>query len=720
MWCSWQWSLQSWALLRCLGFCQATCPQLCHRPLPHWGCFSSCCFFGSVEKAPVQLDVLQEPLAFLAPSDPMKCLLCVAVGCVAVTLAHGWSVLQHLAKNSKGVYMPHSLKFGSWELRALPFVALPAAAASTTLVRRGLISYFCVVGELAGDEADLPNPLLDLAIGMVVLIGLLGTAIGVWIQVHGMFVDDLVLSVQLPGGEGTIFVDRISDELRAMPVGAGASAVFGGWTTTPGWCIGPALSSIFELEYQGLPERGHDHGSWEAVWPEGPWEPSRGAKRQSSTDSLEGAMRPSYSAGRLSMSNSGSRLSSSGSRLQEGMNRTSSVGSTAGDEAGGKFRDGLGPVAGNHKITAQIRFPYKCSNQLVIAGVSCMPWIDVAFPGTSLRLLWASDPEGEFKFSVHVGQLSGPLTSGRLGACFEWGDRCPYRWPLDILAKVLLGLYIGAWPYLADDNSMWGFALHVLAVICPLVFAILVLKYRPHSTLLDNLSLAAACAAVSLTTASAQYYYKGGHPAATIGLTVTLMVLTAVPLFVLAAASALVASFALRFSRQDMQKALVTTIPKWGRDKDSNRERKATNVKVLPIKDGKVAMALPLELPASTSSIPMHVEIKLPAAPAGVKATLVQGEKTIMPIPADLLLLPPDHRTYEMKTQRPVGAVMTQQGGVLLYPAPEHNGGQHWREAVRAFLGPKSPEVLKEAIAAIQEQGKRFGDLTFTTVDIKG
>merc|ERR1719506_446774 len=133
-----------------------------------------------------------------------------------------------------------------------------------------------------------------------------------------------------------------------------------------------------------------------------------------------------------------------------------------------------------------------------VAGVRCLPWINVAVPSATLVKLEAH-LQGEVTLRSHVGQLSGPVASGRLAACFDWGVLWPWNWSADVFLKVVLGLWSGLLPF-ADEMTpatLTGLNGAALAVVVVMAWASIV--FRPYVHLIDVITTVSSRVAVALT-----------------------------------------------------------------------------------------------------------------------------------------------------------------------------------------------------------------------------
>jgi len=667
---------------------------------------------GSSEVAPPQLRVLQEPLAWLVPTEPGTAVSFGLIVLIAVAILHGLAVLQHLAKNGKssGEFLPHGLLFGAWELRALSLVALPLAAAGSELATRGYSRMTAApAASDEGGQVSSEGGISELILGGVLLTGILAVSIGTWSRVASLLAEERVVAVELPDHEGTIFVDRVCDQLRAMPVAPGHSPLFGTWSASSGWCCAPAVAAIREVEHTGQPPFGIGVGSWRTTWPQGPWGTHKPTGKT-----------PDEVAAAEGFGRSGSSLSygRSTSMLSKGFSRAGSMASV--DEAAAQYERGLSPVVASHSVTAQVRFAYKSSEKGPIAGVVGLPWLDAALPANTLRILQFIYREDDIKLCAHVGQLSGPLTSGRLSACFDWHDRCPYRWPGDLFMKLSLGVYAGALPFIASTLHSSGSIIHATIILGTLLFALAAPIIRPHVHALDNLALSSALASVAVGAACGQYFLDQTL-VGTRALVGTLVVLAAIPVGLSAASCILVALFARRLWKQERPASTEDAVKEWGSSANEAYDRTfATAIVTMPAETYGLSQELKVELPVSTLVVPVHIQIKVQSAPSVLRALPADRRHPALSLPADLLLVPAGPATYEPKAEHPCVALLTPGGVKLLYANSVYNGDLTWQEAVHEFFGQQHRELAQAAIRAIQEHGSRHGDGALVTIEIVG
>eukprot|EP00438_Fugacium_kawagutii_P009553 Skav227894 [mRNA] locus=scaffold1951:153110:158045:- [translate_table: standard] len=182
---------------------------------------------GSSEHVPLPLKELATPLA--VPLSPDSVLWASFLLLTAV-----W-----LLRRCRGPG-PHGLSPGSWELRALGFVAFPLTVSSTQLLLRL-------------DEAD--SPLAGFLLSTVLLCFLLNQAASTWGFVHKVLQDGRVVQTNMPDGcvggrVSTVFVDKTCDELGSMPVNSSqglSRSPISEWLKTPSWCFSDPLAVVEEV-----------------------------------------------------------------------------------------------------------------------------------------------------------------------------------------------------------------------------------------------------------------------------------------------------------------------------------------------------------------------------------------------------------------------------------------------------------------------------------------
>ncbi|CAE7245962.1 unnamed protein product [Symbiodinium sp. CCMP2592] len=356
------------------------------------------------------LNDLAVPLRWMAPQPDS-----MLVGCILL-LAFVWLARRtalrlhrkHLDQSSATQVphqVPHGLSPGSWELRALGLVAFPLAAASTQLAA-------------SLDRAD--SALAGLVVSTVILCFLTNQAVLAFRFLHQVLEEGSVTRTPLPTGLGQVFIDRRCDELRALPLGASPGEAMSEWLGTSGWWVAPSVALIEETEWtdeamETFRER-MTHSSLEVPGD---------STRQRAPDSLDDELQdqPLLEA------------------KSEGADTTGDGTPTTLPEPQVLFRGGASAVKECHPLTVKSTVCFDGPAREACAGVACLPWLDCAVPSSALRRV--EDLSGCVTLRVHPSQLTGKLSSGQYAACFDWGTKSPWRWPVDLSAQVFLGLWLG-------------------------------------------------------------------------------------------------------------------------------------------------------------------------------------------------------------------------------------------------------------------------------------
>mmetsp|Transcript_63360 Transcript_63360/g.137149 ORF Transcript_63360/g.137149 Transcript_63360/m.137149 type:complete len:1157 (-) Transcript_63360:725-4195(-) len=671
-----------------------------------------CAILGGSDYVPPHFRSLFEPLAWVVPHAPGAALAWSLEVLAAVLAAHAVAVVGFLLLNGKGSAqaLPHGLLFGAWELRALGFVALPLAYASSTLVYEGLVNA----------DGSVPEAAWDLLRGVPALVGLPIVAGYAARRISRWFADEDVVKVEVPvaGTDRWVFIDRICDQLLAMPVAPGGCSLLSDWPASLGWRFAPTVALVEELEYRGAPDRRSErHGSWETIWYQGPWVQRR---------KLQGA----------------------------GAGRAPAAPATPQEQASAAIR--------LHKVEASTRFAYAChwGRQVCVAGLVGLPWMDAAIPAASLRGM-VRKTRGSVELRAQAGQLSGPMTGGRLAACFDWSDRSPYRVPADLLLKTILGAYIALLPEESDPSSSLGLAHPFLALACLALACMCFRKGGPHTHLMYNLALAAALLAVSLVIGSVWLCATHKVSIDAILLVMCLaLALILLPVCLTLWAAAMMLAFGARIlcgargGDQMHDEVLPKVALRWAQPAPGGSEASGRYVGVwwsdecdnpdVPCPDSYEAPAAtraeavvlgqpgarvpapPVELPAVLTCGVEHRQLRVPYAPAaGPSVRLVESEgvRPRIPLPVGLVADPSDPEGFDIRKAVPLAALLTEDGGVLLYGEEErHNGGVSWQEAARGFLREVGDELLeKKVIGAIEEfqpraEGSSEGDAPLRTM----
>lgn len=648
-------------------------------------------FFGDAEHVPIQLRELQRDIACFSLRSPIYLLAVCANVISLVAVAHACCVMKFLASNGtgSGSYMPYSLLLGSWELRAVPFVALPLSAAGTALV---INHFYFFTAEATHSSQGAAF------VGVLIVVALLTISVYILFRVYSDVADERVIRVELPVTRDVIFTDRVGDQLRSMPMSASEMFGLDSWTTKPGFMCAPPIAAMREMHHVGNPPPRTGIGS-PAIWANGPWETSAEDKSR--------LAHPAKSLGRFGESASKSSPPLLCSSISQGQENSKSV-----------YADSLSVLAKEHVVSARVLFAQKACDPLIIAGLLCLPWVDVAVPATCLRLIWAVGADDNFTISGHVGQISGPITGGRLSACYEWTDRVPWRLPVDILIKVFLGVYFGSSPLMHGTSATWVLAAHWLAAVTMIVFALLALYSKPHHTWFENLSLSAVFVAASLLFLSAHVLpVKLEVTAITSIIFSVLTMVVLVPVLILICAAGLLGRATFQISSmKTAQDVLPLAIRDWDQSLTRANRRNYAMARLLPeLTDGRTHI---IDLPALTSAVPTHVQINGPATSSGFQVVRVENDVPTMFVPVDVLLSEACDRTHNIKLKQPFAALITSDGGVAAYSKPEFNAGRPWKDVVARFLSNHSAGLATAVLDAITHHSERSGDGSIVTIEL--
>jgi len=633
------------------------------------------------------------PLGIFCAS-PGAVILGAVVVVAFVIIAHCAAVAQFLAANGPGAaeHMPHGLSFGGWELRSLPYLALPVSAAATTIVKTAWDEGFRFFNVLYG------------LFGGLVLLFLLVAAWKVRRQLREWFVELRVICLQHPKSGQLQYVDRVCDQLLALPFVPGETRLLGSWSASPGFRFSPTVASIFSVEHTGAAKtRGAD--AWDRTWSTGPW-----------TDFM--ARQPS--SPQLQKSTSSNSLRHRGISLESGADL---LGQTRGTSRKYQAEAAASLLMGAHPIVVRTQFVYaESNNDVSIAGVTGLSWLDAVVPAHTLASI--EDCVAHIQLRVQACQLAGPLTSGVLAACFDQCDRTPWRWHQDLMAKVILGSLVSLAPVATAqrmEQAVWLLAVLVVAAWVPWTV--------PHVHLLDNLSAAAAAVALPLGSG----FYFCGHQLLDVDYMLVYATLAAgfFPMILVLAASVLTLStaFAPRCSEETRDQALQSVVAGWGEISSSrigsanfgyvNLQEEddspgGSSVRIAPSETASVHSADIVLLPPQSTGAE---EVKRPKLPCEVRSPIQQthlwmkgpiavsstlGERRPrLGIPAELLLGSPECGAMGLPTACPLATVLTPTSGILLYADKDLNGGIPWQEALQRFLADQ-PSLLKEAMKALR------------------
>lgn len=618
---------------------------------------------------------LQAPVAWLVPLAGGKCILQAFLLMLALTLLHAFAVSRHLIQNGSGSAetLPHSLSFGSWELRALSFIAIPVGFASASWI----VEYFY------GRQGSI----LSAALGASILFSLLYLLNSIHRTLRTWFHDGQVIGIRYC--DCTVYLDRVCDQLRCIPYQNDTLWLDSSWADTPAWFWAPTVAGLHQLEHQGSLDSDQTHGSWKAEWPAGPWYCAKNASAEPPPIAIK-------------RGSSGLR-NRSGSTSPRGARSTSKDFSSSPRGQSRAVQESSSALILAHPVTVTTRFVYHANvNSGRIAGAVGVPWLDAVVPASKLLLLEAI-LGGEVHLRVQAIQLAGPLTTGRLSACFDWSDRYPWRWLLDLLLRLLIASYVAALPAL-PTTGVWATVLHGTAVCGPLVLSVAALVGRLHNHLYDNLAFASALAFVGIAAGTRLL-----GPKAPDWIGVVLLVLALYPTVQMLYASFVIVVFALRSQEQVVRQASQTS-PSFVREPDSLRTFDVMASEESLRRDfnstiSEQAVDVVLLAPKTCAEELKDVQVVLPGEVCSsmvVRRTCIDphvrksGGLPRLPVPVELFFSPVgSRRHWELSAVEPVAGVLTSRGGKLFYKDKDHNGFQSVNQVLLNLLDEYPREVEK-------------------------
>jgi len=258
------------------------------------------------------------------------------------------------------------------------------------------------------------------------------------------------------------------------------------------------------------------------------------------------------------------------------------------------------------------------------------------------------------------------------------------------------------------------------------VFAILVLTIQPYTHFVDNAGLAIAFMGIAVSTAL--YAMDDQLPGLAPATIAALAALHAIPLVLSLAAAILVLVFSIRLRGLDLHNRVLPRVVKhwgsastgtaarrsWQRSKSDNlnigslwEEDASSNanpdsaaayshVANVILHDGLEAKSGKIELPADLRPSLVQVDLQPGVCPAEASSSTVR-----LPMPAGLLFTP-SLEGLERAVSMPFAALVTADGGQLVYDDARHNGGMHWKEAVRCFFA-NNPALAAKAESSLQD-----------------
>ncbi|CAK0878667.1 unnamed protein product [Prorocentrum cordatum] len=743
-----------------------------------------------IAEPPVRLE------AFARPLPPVEMVSTVAYAFLAVVVLHALAVGRHVLRNGSGSAesLPHGLWMGAWELRAFNVLVLPLAFRGATL------ALVCCIPDYSATPRFVVANFLETTWGFSVLLGLLAVPAYVVYKLRGWFYTEQVIGMVMPGSSRVVFVDRTCDQLRAIPVNVSQVATYGRarkesqaaegapsssrarlacssavriatalpsalldfLASLPGWSFSPTAATISEIEHRGSPgrESALSAGAWGLVWEPGPWGKAGSTSKHESIDDDLSKL-PSERVEReradknqeLARKNSEKRASfKSGEGLKTGLVRAETdIGVWHGQPASRKYGGGaeveqekrpkFTPVMFAHPIRATTKFVYMGGGRNGrIAGVAGLPWIDCAVPAQALEEL--EDELGRVELRVSAGQLSGACTSGRLGACFDWTDRVAWRWPAEVVGKILLAFYLAALPYTAAYNAPVAWmALHAAVVLGLLALGVATIFAGPHTSFVDNCALASwmlmACVGIFMYVGGVAGDVRGAFVAA-----MSMLCFTAAPVVLFFLTSLFLIALSLATACADLRwKVVPAAVQNWILEGESlaleTQSEKGGGVaasgysrldpsaqaqgdpgaQAVPHEDHdqklgessfpdcrivgpKAAPLGPLtaQLPARSKRPVTHHLLRIPDAP-GARIEQEQSVRGTVPMEVHQLF---SQRSGGMLVRQPFGALLTRRKGLLLFGQAHLNeGGLVWDVAIKKALGRTA--AAEAAIRLLEE-----------------
>jgi len=238
----------------------------------------------------------------------------------------------------------------------------------------------------------------------------------------------------------------------------------------------------------------------------------------------------------------------------------------------------------------------------------------------------------------------------------------------------------------------------------------------------DNAGLATAFLGISVSTAvHAMDNELPGLAPATIAV---LAALHAIPLVLCFAAAILALVFGIRLRGLDLHNRVLPRVVKhwgsestgtarcswvnnndhnigilWEEDVSSNYNPDSaaaySHVANVVLHDGLEAKNGKIELPADLRPSLVQVDLQPGISPGEASSSTVR-----LPMPAGLLFTP-TLEGLERATSMPFSALVTADGGQLVYADARHNGGMDWKEAVRCFFA-NNPALAAKAESSLQ------------------
>lgn len=326
----------------------------------------------------------------LALEEAACCMRTMGLCASAVMVLHALALAQRLWTSCSHT-LPHCMTLGAWEVRCLPHLMFPASCVSTLILLQGQRALHAVAVLVA-------VPLIIAGMGFRVYRAQHLRQI-VWVTQRDAH-------VAVNAGAGGYFCDRVCDQLTSRPTDFAYSRLPSmNWVTT--------VAGIREVSL--------------------PAQPAQDGFAKARDRLLQPLTRPD-----------GQSDGSDEEAEEAYADDEDSPGGTAK-----AARDYIREVPVSEHPWMEVEVTSTVSpgallgtgREALVGFCTNVPWLDAFLSVEGLTRLH-QEVEDHFLATpvrVRIGQLQGPVTSGRLGACFE-GVRLPLLFPGELLVRSLLGL----------------------------------------------------------------------------------------------------------------------------------------------------------------------------------------------------------------------------------------------------------------------------------------
>lgn len=668
---------------------------------------------GGLEGSPEALRIFAKNLSFMAPTDsPGFVLLAALLGILAVLFLHGYSVCWFIMLNGRGSAgeLPHNLKFGAWELWPLTFLAFPLSAAATQII----VDLWLVQQDEFIWFPSTPSKIVGSVPGALIILALSLLVFFVQRQVSIAIDTGRVVCTVMPPPDAIedeesyghpVFVDRICDQLSAMPTGLQRSNLLGDWPAGPSWRFSPSITSIHPMEHLGMslvkPSLLEPCGEWDS----GPWQklkapPEGEGDEDEDHDPMKQAIKQLPIRNSKIVEDAMYRSISEAEMNAKGQGRPDDFMSMPGRSVATIALGSHSVVLAEHPVRVKTKFAYQAGRISInaVAGVRCLPWMDCVVPAKALCAI--ESLLGSVSLRTSAAQLVGPYTGGRLGACFHWGVRWPWQWSTDMALKVVLGIWVALSPHLSDFRKTWVIIVQVVALVVAVGCCILSILVRPYVHTFDNIATVLARIAVVL----GMIIRMGGHfmPSVTPALVTAAAAIASVPLgVVFAAGCALATQVTLNARGQKGERGLAAATDQALAGQLSKDSDGSLHMLDVVIQDAHPGPSLPAWVHAPI----VHYRLQPQAGRRGVCNQLPSDGKPWLAV-APSLLFPTVNARGSISRTAPIAALVEPPDeGRLVFAEADKNGGDSWREVARQFFSAidESGACSREAEQIIQD-----------------